>query len=95
MNGCLQAIWDEGPGKRFSKHGHYINLSKPNYEAVAGGFAKTPHGEIWSIPDSLRGLDGLFHAQGGACQIQNRKPSVGSTNWRLPADTPLASKEML
>ena len=49
VNGCLQAMWDEGPGKRFSKHGHYINMSKPEYEAVACGFAKTPDGEIWSV----------------------------------------------
>jgi len=46
---CLQAMWDEGPGKRFSKHGHYINMSNPKYERVACGFAKTPDGSVWSV----------------------------------------------
>ena len=49
IEGCLQAMWDEGPGKRFSKHGHYTNMSSPSYERVACGFAKTPDGEIWSV----------------------------------------------
>jgi uncharacterized protein YkwD len=42
-------MWNEGPGKRFSKHGHYTNMSNPNYEGVACGFAKTPDGQIWSV----------------------------------------------
>ena len=45
IDGCLQAMWDEGPGKRFSKHGHYINMSNPSYERVACGFAKS--GTAW------------------------------------------------
>ena len=49
VGGCLQRMWDEGPGKRFSKHGHYLNMSNPDYEAVACGFAKTPDGDIWSV----------------------------------------------
>lgn len=49
IDGCLQAMWDEGPGKRFSKHGHYLNMSNPNYERVACGFAKTTSGEVWSV----------------------------------------------
>jgi len=49
IDGCLQAMWDEGPGKRFSKHGHYLNMSNPNYEWVACGFAKTTSGEVWSV----------------------------------------------
>lgn len=49
VDGCLQTMWDEGPGKRFSKHGHYANMSSRNYERVACGFAKTSDGEIWSV----------------------------------------------
>jgi hypothetical protein len=49
VDGCLQTMWDEGPGKRFSKHGHYISMSNPHYEAVACGFAKSADGEVWSV----------------------------------------------
>lgn len=49
ISGCFQAMWDEGPGKRFSKHGHYINMSSLEYEEVACGFAKTGDGEVWSV----------------------------------------------
>jgi hypothetical protein len=49
VDGCLQRMWDEGPGKRFSKHGHYITMSKASYEQVACGFARTKDGEIWSV----------------------------------------------
>ena len=49
VSGCLQAMWDEGPGKRFSKHGHYTNMSSTDYEQVACGFAKTPDGDVWSV----------------------------------------------
>lgn len=49
IDGCLQAMWDEGPGKRFSKHGHYINMSSARYEQVACSFAKGPGGEVWSV----------------------------------------------
>lgn len=49
IDGCLQAMWDEGPGKRFSKHGHYLNMSNREYEQVACGFAKTSDGQVWSV----------------------------------------------
>jgi hypothetical protein len=49
IEGCLQNMWDEGPGKRFSKHGHYLNMSNPSYERVACGFAKSADGEVWSV----------------------------------------------
>ncbi|MEM7436182.1 MAG: hypothetical protein AAF436_13575, partial [Myxococcota bacterium] len=49
VDGCLQAMWDEGPGRRVSKHGHYINMSNLEYEEVACGFAKTGDGEVWSV----------------------------------------------
>lgn len=42
-------MWDEGPGKRFAKHGHYINMSNPEHDRVACGFAKSPGGEVWSV----------------------------------------------
>jgi len=52
---CLQAMWNEGPpptepctGQCFADHGHYINMSNPNYTMVACGFYQTPDGKIWS-----------------------------------------------
>jgi hypothetical protein len=49
IGGCLQAMWDEGPGKRFSKHGHYANMSSQEYDQVACGFARTKAGKLWSV----------------------------------------------
>ena len=49
IDGCLQRMWDEGPGKRFSKHGHYITMSNRSYGHVACGFARTRGGDIWSV----------------------------------------------
>ena len=49
VGGCLQAMWDEGPGRRFAKHGHYINMSSLEYEQVACGFARSADGKVWSV----------------------------------------------
>ncbi|MCA9706003.1 MAG: hypothetical protein KDK70_09170 [Myxococcales bacterium] len=46
IGGCLQAMWDEGPGEPFSEHGHYINMSNTNYSRVACGFSYD--GGVWS-----------------------------------------------
>ena len=51
IDGCLQAMWDEGPGRRFSKHGHYINMSSRKYTQVACGFHKARKGSVWSVQD--------------------------------------------
>lgn len=48
--GCLQSMWDEGPGD-FSGHGHFINMSSTMYTEVACGFYTTPSGRIWSVQD--------------------------------------------
>jgi hypothetical protein len=45
--GCLQAMWDEGPGEPFSEHGHYINMSSMDYSKVACGFSSS-NGGVWS-----------------------------------------------
>lgn len=45
--GCLQAMWDEGPGEPFEAHGHYINMSSMNYTKVACGFA-SGGGGVWA-----------------------------------------------
>lgn len=37
ISGCLQQMWDEGPGEPFSAHGHYINMSSSRYSTVACG----------------------------------------------------------
>ena len=49
INGCLQAMWNEGPGEPFSEHGHYINMTNPSYSMVACGFYETPNGDLWSV----------------------------------------------
>lgn len=48
---CLQAMWDEGPGEPFSAHGHYLNMSNPDYTEVACGFYATPGGTMWATQD--------------------------------------------
>jgi len=47
VNGCLQSMWDEGPGEPFSEHGHYINMSNQGYSKVACGFSASAGG-VWS-----------------------------------------------
>ena len=47
ISGCLQAMWDEGPGEPFSAHGHYINMSSLDYTRVACGFSGSNSG-VWS-----------------------------------------------
>lgn len=47
VGGCLQMMWDEGPGEPFSEHGHYINMSSTTYSKVACGFATSGQG-VWS-----------------------------------------------
>ncbi len=36
-DGCLQMMWDEGPGEPYSEHGHYINMTNPDFTHVACG----------------------------------------------------------
>lgn len=47
IGGCLQMMWDEGPGEPFSAHGHYINMSSTGYSKVACGFSTSGQG-VWS-----------------------------------------------
>ena len=47
VDGCLQAMWDEGPGEPFIEHGHYINMSSDQYSMVACGRSTTGDG-VWS-----------------------------------------------
>lgn len=49
ISGCLQMMWDEGPGEPFSAHGHYINMSNLSYTKVACGFYTTPGGSVWAV----------------------------------------------
>ncbi|MGD8317003.1 MAG: CAP domain-containing protein [Myxococcales bacterium] len=49
VTGCLQDMWDEGPGEPYSAHGHYINMTNPGYARVACGFYQTPDGRLWSV----------------------------------------------
>lgn len=47
ISGCLQQMWDEGPGEPFSAHGHYINMSSTRYSMVACGFHEGDG--IWAV----------------------------------------------
>jgi hypothetical protein len=49
VDGCLQMMWDEGPGVDFKQHGHYINMSSIDYTRVACGVYTTPSGNVWSV----------------------------------------------
>jgi hypothetical protein len=49
VDGCLQMMWDEGPGADFDVHGHYINMSSLRYTKVACGSYTTDTGDVWSV----------------------------------------------
>jgi hypothetical protein len=51
VDNCLAAMWAEGPGTDFSKHGHYINMSSTTYTKVACGFYQTASGDYWAVQD--------------------------------------------
>ena len=51
IGGCLQMMWNEGPGADFQTHGHYINMSSTKYTKVACGFYTMPSGKVWSVQD--------------------------------------------
>ncbi len=48
ISGCLQQMWDEGPGDFYGPppHGHYINMS--THTRVACGFYEGPGG-VWAV----------------------------------------------
>jgi hypothetical protein len=48
-DGCLQSMWDEGPGEPYSAHGHYINMTNSRYTQVSCGFYTTGSGEVWAV----------------------------------------------
>jgi len=48
IEGCLELMWNEGPGEDFGAHGHYINMSNAGYTRVACGFAEV-NGQVWSV----------------------------------------------
>jgi hypothetical protein len=49
IQGCLQDMWNEGPGTDFSKHGHFLNMSSTDSTQVACGFYETPDGKVWAV----------------------------------------------
>jgi hypothetical protein len=50
VTGCLEMMWNEGPGEPYSEHGHYINMTNPSYSRVACGFYEGPNG-VWAAQD--------------------------------------------
>lgn len=49
LEGCLAAMWAEGPGEPFSEHGHFLNMSSTGFSEVACGFFQTPGGDYWAV----------------------------------------------
>jgi hypothetical protein len=49
ISGCLQQMWDEGPGDFNMGHGHYINMSNTSYTHVACGFATDAMGGVYAV----------------------------------------------
>ena len=49
VSGCLQQMWDEGPGEDFQMHGLYLNITNPSHTRVACGFFTTPGGDVWAV----------------------------------------------
>ncbi|MFT5354566.1 MAG: hypothetical protein ACI9KE_001773 [Polyangiales bacterium] len=49
LSGCLQQMWDEGPGEPFIEHGHYINMTNPQHSMVACGQFVTAEGRVWAV----------------------------------------------
>ena len=47
VRGCLQAMWDEGPGEDFQEHGHYLNMTNSRFTEVACGF--DIDSDVWSV----------------------------------------------
>jgi hypothetical protein len=61
IDGCLQAMWDEGPpptetcsGACFQEYGHFINMTNTRHTKVACGFFTTADGEVWSVQNFSR-----------------------------------------
>lgn len=48
IEGCIQMMWDEGPGSFFGGHGHYINMTSSDHKQVACGFFEGSNG-AWSV----------------------------------------------
>jgi len=49
--GCLQMMWNEGPGDFYGGHGHYINMSSTQYTKVSCGFYTLADGSVWATQD--------------------------------------------
>ncbi len=49
---CLSMMWAEGPENGDGlEHGHYVNMSNPDYTEVTCGFYQTPSGDWWAVQD--------------------------------------------
>ncbi len=46
IDGCMKAMWAEGPGG-----GHYDNMSSTSYTKVACGFYTLADGSVWATQD--------------------------------------------
>ena len=59
IDGCLQSMWNEGPGPSgcssdpncFEMHGHYLIMSSTSYSTVECGFNTDSSGGWWGVQD--------------------------------------------
>ena len=51
IEGCLQMMWNEGPGDFYGGHGHYINMSSTQYTKVSCGYYTLADGSVWATQD--------------------------------------------
>lgn len=51
LDQCLAQMWAEGPGVDFNTHGHYINMTNPNYTHVFCGFYTLGNNTFWGAQD--------------------------------------------
>jgi hypothetical protein len=47
--GCLQLMWNEGPGDDVDKHGHYNNMASTSFTTIACGFFTLKDGKVWAV----------------------------------------------
>jgi len=53
VNGCMQQMWNEGPGSDFSKHGHFLIMSNKDAKGVACGIFRS-NGNVWALQNYYR-----------------------------------------
>jgi hypothetical protein len=79
-------MWAEGPDIHDGRqHGHYLNMTKPDYGALACGFAVAPDGSLWVTQNFI---PAAMHANPywtGFGPTPKRLAEAGADDMKLPA----------